>query len=38
MRELEERQLLSLQRQPSDCEVGQIENPLDQLDQEKLLR
>ncbi len=38
MRELEERQLLSLQKQPSETELDKLENPLDDLDQEKLLR
>lgn len=38
MREQEERQLLSLQKQPSGSELDEMVNPLDALDQEKLLR
>ena len=40
MRELEERQMLSLPKKPSEDEEKseyEIENPLDLLDQEKLL-
>lgn len=39
MRELEERQLLSLPKKPSEEEKSEyeIDNPLDLVDQEKLL-